>query len=273
VDSSRPIRVAVLDEQRFFAEALAQRLGLEPDLAVVPPVGDLADLRTTAPGEDVDVVLLGIGVLDDVDLHAPPMSSMDRRRQAASAALDDISRLMPGCRVIVIASNDDRWIAAHAITHGACGWVRRHVGVDKLLDAIRGVHRDETRIPAELLGDVLRMLQEHRDGVVPERHTVLGRLTPRERQVLECIVDGLSRHEIADRLFLSPNTVRTHVQHVLRKLDVHSVLTAAAVARELGVEPPPRARVAGATPWSTPADAAMALAGPAQPTDGGNHAV
>jgi DNA-binding CsgD family transcriptional regulator len=76
------------------------------------------------------------------------------------------------------------------------------------------------------------------------KRTVLNRLTPREQDVLQCLVDGLNRQEIAQHLFLSPNTVRTHVQHLLRKLGVHSSLTAAAIARELGMERRARARAA-----------------------------
>jgi DNA-binding NarL/FixJ family response regulator len=101
---------------------------------------------------------------------------------------------------------------------------------------IKGVMRDETHIPPLLLTGVIRELTAaRRDRTESER--LVESLTPREKQVLRCMVAGLGRQAVADRLFLSPHTVRTHMQNVLGKLGVHSTLAAVALARRAGVGP------------------------------------
>ena len=74
-----------------------------------------------------------------------------------------------------------------------------------------------------------------RDRTESER--LVDTLTPREKQILRCMVAGLGRQAVAERLYLSPHTVRTHMQNVLGKLGVHSTLAAVAVARRAGVSP------------------------------------
>jgi DNA-binding CsgD family transcriptional regulator len=98
------------------------------------------------------------------------------------------------------------------------------------------VLRDETHLPPALLTGVLRELtaaRKHRT----ESERLVESLTPREREVLRCMVAGLGRKAVAERLFLSPHTVRTHMQNVLGKLGVHSTLAAVALARRAGVGP------------------------------------
>lgn len=101
---------------------------------------------------------------------------------------------------------------------------------------IRGVLRDETHLPPALLTAVLRELtaaRKHRT----DSERLVDSLTPRELEVLRCMVAGLGRKAVAERLFLSPHTVRTHMQNVLGKLGVHSTLAAVALARRAGVGP------------------------------------
>ncbi len=103
-------------------------------------------------------------------------------------------------------------------------------------DRHTGVLRDETHLPPALLTGVLRELtaaRKHRT----ESERLVESLTPREREVLRCMVAGLGRKAVAERLFLSPHTVRTHMQNVLGKLGVHSTLAAVALARRAGVGP------------------------------------
>jgi DNA-binding NarL/FixJ family response regulator len=101
---------------------------------------------------------------------------------------------------------------------------------------IRGVRRGETWIPPALLTRVLGELMTLRDAMEAESGR-LASLTTREREVLECLSAGMSRAEIGRRLFLSTNTVRTHVQNLMAKLDVHSSVAAVALAHRLA---PPR---------------------------------
>ena len=114
------------------------------------------------------------------------------------------------------------------------GWVAKTETADALVDAIRGVARGETRIPADLLAGVLVSLSRGQHTTV-EHVEGIRELTGRELEVLGCLVEGMNRAEIGTLLHVSPNTVRTHVQSILHKLKVHSALAAVAIARRAGV--------------------------------------
>ena len=252
MDETEQMRVVVVDEQLTFAEAIAARLDAERDLHVLGALGSVEQLLAWRGPVPVDLVLFGLP--DDASQGAG----------VAMSAIRSLARRDPAVRVVVLAGRTDPALVAEAIEAGISGWVPKDVGIDRLLSTVRGVRQDETWIPAHVLTRVFSVLLQgnRRES---DRVSVLNQLTPRETDVLQCIVDGLSRQQIADLLFLSPNTVRTHVQHVLRKLGVHSTLTAAAVARSLGIQrsddPPlqrplidvaaPRQGMSSVGPWLT----------------------
>ncbi|MFE2309413.1 LuxR C-terminal-related transcriptional regulator, partial [Streptomyces sp. NPDC059411] len=142
----------------------------------------------------------------------------------------------PGVRAVVLAERDDPRRAALALQAGASGWVAKDCSLSRLLAVIRGVLREETHLPPALLTGVLRELTAARKHRTDSERLVES-LTPREHEVLRCMVAGLGRKDVAARLFLSPHTVRTHMQNVLGKLGVHSTLAAVALARRAGVRP------------------------------------
>ncbi|MFD5464544.1 LuxR C-terminal-related transcriptional regulator [Kitasatospora sp. NPDC127059] len=150
--------------------------------------------------------------------------------------LGRLRRAHPGLRAVVLATADDPHRAARALHAGATGWVAKESSLARLLAVVRGVLRDETHLPPALLTGVIRELTTaRRDRTESER--LVDTLTPREKQILRCMVAGLGRQAVAERLYLSPHTVRTHMQNVLGKLGVHSTLAAVAVARRAGVSP------------------------------------
>ncbi|MFG2843157.1 LuxR C-terminal-related transcriptional regulator [Kitasatospora sp. NPDC048296] len=150
--------------------------------------------------------------------------------------LGRLRRAHPGLRAVVLATADDPHRAARALHAGATGWVAKESSLARLLAVVRGVLRDETHLPPALLTGVIRELTTaRRDRTESER--LVDTLTPREKQILRCMVAGLGRQAVAERLYLSPHTVRTHMQNVLGKLGVHSTLAAVAVARRAGISP------------------------------------
>ncbi|KRV48848.1 two-component system response regulator [Wenjunlia vitaminophila] len=165
------------------------------------------------------------------DNGAPPVPSGDGLGLVEKVRLDH-----PGTRAVVLADRDDPRRAARALQAGASGWVAKDCSLSRLLAVVRGVLRDETHLPPALLTGVLRELtaaRRHRT----ESERLVESLTPREQEVLRCMVAGLGRKAVAERLYLSPHTVRTHMQNVLGKLGVHSTLAAVALARRAGVGP------------------------------------
>ncbi|AEN10481.1 MULTISPECIES: response regulator transcription factor [unclassified Streptomyces] len=234
------IRVLVVDDHRIFAESLAAALAAEPDVDVAAAGSGPAALRclerAAAENRPYDVMLV------DADLGVAAGARATAVPDSGNVPVDGISLVAgvrsgrPSVRTVVLAERDDPARAALALQAGASGWVAKDCSLQRLLAVIRGVLRDETHLPAALLTGVLRELttaRRHRT----ESEQLVESLTPREREVLRCMVAGLGRKAVAERLFLSPHTVRTHMQNVLGKLGVHSTLAAVALARRAGVGP------------------------------------
>ncbi|MFE2186912.1 LuxR C-terminal-related transcriptional regulator [Streptomyces sp. NPDC059455] len=168
--------------------------------------------------------------------HGGPARAVNGRATDGISLVGAVRSAQPGVRTVVLAERDDPRRAAAALQAGASGWVAKDCSLVRLLAVIRGVLREETHLPPALLTGVLRELtaaRKHRT----ESERLVESLTPREREVLRCMVAGLGRKAVAERLFLSPHTVRTHMQNVLGKLGVHSTLAAVALARRAGVGP------------------------------------
>lgn len=257
------IRVLVVDGHRIFAESLAAALAAEPDVDVSAagsaPAAQRCLDRAAAEGRRYDVLLVDADLGAVARLPVPrapepqpallsriPMNPADPPLDGI-ALVERIRSAHPTTRTVVLAERDDPRRAARALQTGASGWVAKDSSLSRLLAVIRGVLRDETHLPPALLTGVLREMtaaRRHRT----ESELLVESLTPREQEVLRCMVAGLGRKAVAERLYLSPHTVRTHMQNVLGKLGVHSTLAAVALARRAGVGP-----VDLAAPASTPA--------------------
>ncbi|MET9698120.1 response regulator transcription factor [Streptomyces sp. NPDC006529] len=257
------IRVLVVDDHRIFAESLAAALAAEPDVDVSAAGSAPAALRClergVTEGRRYDVLLV------DADLSgvtgspggpaAPGVQGGQggrvshgggfpaQREPGPGAPQGDGIALVaavrtahPGVRTVVLAERDEPRRAALALQAGASGWVAKDCSLSRLLAVVRGVLREETHLPPALLTGVLRELTQARKHRTDSERLVES-LTPREHEVLRCMVAGLGRKDVAARLFLSPHTVRTHMQNVLGKLGVHSTLAAVALARRAGVRP------------------------------------
>ncbi|MYU54574.1 MULTISPECIES: LuxR C-terminal-related transcriptional regulator [Streptomyces] len=241
------IRVLVVDGHRIFAESLAAALAAEQDVDVAAvgsgPMALRSLERAAADGRRFDVLLADadLGTLAQPLTTVPPQA-LPARDGTPRGPVDGIALVSgvrtshPYLRTVVLAERDDPRRAAAALQAGASGWVAKDCSLSRLLAVIRGVLRDETHLPPALLTGVLRELtaaRKHRT----ESERLVESLTPRELEVLRCMVAGLGRKAVAERLFLSPHTVRTHMQNVLGKLGVHSTLAAVALARRAGVGP------------------------------------
>ena len=208
------IQVLIVDQHLAFRDALAARLQAEPDLAVVAKAHSAEFAPRVLVGRSADVILL--------DAELPDNSAVafcaERTRRA------DAPRVV----MLSVASTPERIVAA--VRAGAAAWVRKDESIDHLLRVIRGVLRGETRLPPAELGLVLRLLIKEQDNR-RDRDDLLAALTPRERDVLFHLVDGAGRKEVAERMQLSANTVRTYLNSLMAKLGVHSTLEVVVLAR------------------------------------------
>jgi DNA-binding NarL/FixJ family response regulator len=208
------IHVVIVDRHLAFRDALAIRLQSELDLSVVAKAHSAEFAPSVLVGRSIDVILL------DAELPDP----------SAIAFCSELTRRADPPRVVMLsaASRPERIVIA--LRAGAAAWVRKDESIDHLLRVIRGVARGETWLPQTELGPVLRLLIEGLDDR-RECDDLLAALTPREREVLFHLVDGAGRKEVAERLQLSANTVRTHLNSLMAKLGAHSTLEVVALAR------------------------------------------
>ncbi len=216
----QPIRVLIVDDHALFAEALAARLGREPDLVILPIAPDARRALALTATERPHVLVL------DLTLGA----------ENGLEVLDRVRKAHPAVRVVVLTAMSDLDAMVQAVRRGAVGWLEKTESADLVARVIRSAARRGGWIPPDVLGEVLRRLLSG-DAEPTAGARLLAGLTPREREVLQCMVDGLGRAEIAERLGLSANTVRTHTQNLLSKLDMHSALEAITLAMRAGMRP------------------------------------
>jgi DNA-binding NarL/FixJ family response regulator len=216
-----PVRqLLVVDDYVSFAEALACRLDIEPGLTA-SAVTTIEQTRSALTERRFDVVLL------DVELDGSDGIEF------ADEALSD----HPDMRIVVVTAGRDESRIIEAVQIGVSGWVLKDEPIEHLLSVVWGALRGETWIPPRLLTYVLTELKSTQSERA-EQAALLATLSPREKQVLGCLAAGMSADAIAGQLFLSRNTIRTHVHNMLKKLHVHSALAAVALARRAGLTVP-----------------------------------
>jgi DNA-binding NarL/FixJ family response regulator len=211
----QPTAVLIIDDHILVAEALTAALQAQPDVLVVGHAATLGDGLKILSKEKVDVVLL--------DYRLPDADGVEGIRSVLAAA--------PAAAVVMVTATEDERVLIAAVEAGCAGFVTKTGGMTDVLDAVRRAATGEATITPSLLARLLRRLSQ--------RGTGIGRdLTEREQEVLGAITEGLPNSEIAERLVVSVNTVRNHVQSVLAKLGAHSKLEAAAIAVREGLVQP-----------------------------------
>jgi DNA-binding NarL/FixJ family response regulator len=150
---------------------------------------------------------------------------------------------LPDTKVILLAQDTDIDLLLHAIRAGAVGVVGKKSGTQTVLRAVQAVLAGEGVVPRAMLPELFRRLLDMGDRATDEP---LNRLSPREREVLMLLGRGWSNAQIGRELYISPHTVRTHVQNILQKLEMHSKLEAAtfAMQHELATRRPAAAEAA-----------------------------
>lgn len=223
--------VLVVDDHRVFAETLAARLGSETGIREAQAVFSLGQAKDSAMHRSPDVVLLDPCLGDESGLDLVPH-------------LDLLPR-PPG--VVVVADGHDPAAVVEGLTLGIRGWVSKEDRIEDLLQAIETVRNGDVHLPVEAWRPVMLELLADRRG----RYRTDGfaeSFTGRQRQILQCLVAGMSRTEIAERLSLSPHTVRTHLRDMFRAAGVHSSARLVARARAAGITSPLPEQSSGAGP-------------------------
>jgi DNA-binding NarL/FixJ family response regulator len=214
------IRVLLVDDHDVFRHGLAQLLGDEGLDVVAEASGGEAGVRLA--GELVpDVVLM--------DLSMPGMSGVEATR--AIAAADDAPR------VVVLTLSDDDALMLEALLAGAAGYVLKDATLEQIVAAIQAAAAGDAVIPPRVAPELLRRLRAAEPARAAAASVAAGavELSEREHQVLRLIVDGHDNAAIAAELFISPNTVKSHVASIFGKLGVESRLQASVQALRRGL--------------------------------------
>ncbi len=215
------LRVLIVDGQPLVGDAIAVRLAMEEGILVLATATNDAQGVLAAQVMQPDVVV--VGELPD------GVAASDMTRMLREA--------LPAVRVVVIGIDEDPQAVCDCLSEGAHGWLAQDTPTATLVLAIHAAMVDEIHLPPRLLTPVIRELQARRSDR-EENRARLARLSERERLILDCMVAGVDRDAVADRLGVSRNTVRTHTQNCYAKLGVHSSLEAVHFAFRCGVRPP-----------------------------------
>jgi PAS domain S-box-containing protein len=200
-------RILLVEDHAAVREAIAAMFEREPDFRVVGQASSLAEARGLLHGVDVAVLDIGLPDGDGTEL------------------IEELSQASPHAEALVLSATLDRAQAARAIERGAAGTLDKTAHLDEVVDAVRRLRAGETLLPLDEVAELLRFAGRQREQERADREAI-GRLTPREREVLQALGDGLDSQAIARRLGISPRTQRNHVASILGKLGVHSQLQA-----------------------------------------------
>jgi DNA-binding NarL/FixJ family response regulator len=212
------IRVLVADDQELIRSGLRTVLEADGGFDVVAEAADGAEAVARARRTQPDVAL--------VDVRMPGTDGIEATRQIAAR--------VPSTRVLILTTYDlDEYVYA-ALTAGASGFLLKSVPTPQLVQGIRVVAEGAALLAPSL---TRRLVERHLAPAVPSP-TALRGLTDREREVLTLIARGLSNAEIAAELFVSEATVKTHVNHLLSKLQLRDRVQAVVLAYECGLVRP-----------------------------------
>ena len=223
IDEQDKVRVLVVDDHTLFRRGLTALLGADAGLLVVGDAADTGEAQRMAESLQPDVILL--------DNHLQGVSGI--------AALPALRSACPQVRILMLTVSEDEQDLAAALRGGASGYLLKTIDGDALSVAIRRAVAGDNVISQEMTAKLVEAFrQASSPPAVAEAAAVTpaaSELSPRETEILVEIGCGASNKEIARRLSIAESTVKIHVQHLLRKLDVSSRVQLAVIAKSRGL--------------------------------------
>jgi DNA-binding NarL/FixJ family response regulator len=223
--SAPPVRVVVADDHQVVRTGFAALLDTQPDFTVLGTASDGAEAVRMSRELRPDIVLM--------DVRMPGTDGIEATRQLTGSA--------DSPRVIILTTFDLDEYVYDALRAGASGFLLKDVTAERLFDAVRVVAAGEALLaPAvtrRLISEFAK-LRPKATGRSEGAARALGELTPRETEVLRLLAEGLSNPEIAARLVVTEETVKTHVSRVLHKLGLRHRTQAVVLAYESGLVTP-----------------------------------
>jgi DNA-binding NarL/FixJ family response regulator len=216
------IRVLLADDQALLRATFRLLIDSTPDMEVVGEAATGAEAVMLCRTERADIVLM--------DIRMPELDGIEATRRI-TAADDQV-------KILILTTFETEDLIVEALRAGASAYLGKDVEPAALLDAIRKVIVGGTLLsPIATRALIARVLEQPRVRELSDG-TVLDRLTPREREILELVALGLSNDQIAQRLYISPATAKTHVNRTMMKLDARDRAQLVIIAYETGVVNP-----------------------------------
>ena len=206
MSNTQPIRVFSVDDHPLLREGITALVNNQPDMVLVGEAATGAEAIQQFKQHVPDVTLL--------DLRLPDMSGID--------VLIAIRSEFPEARIIMLTTFEGDVEVQRALQAGARGYLLKNMPPSELLDVIRQVHAGKKRIPPEIASQLLEHMSD--EG-----------LTQREVEVLREVADGNRNREIAERLFISEETVKVHIKHIMEKLGAADRTQAVAIGVRRGI--------------------------------------
>lgn len=214
------ISVLIADDQAVVRDGLRSMLRVEPDMTVVGEAASGQEAVSLAATLHPDVILL--------DVRMPGMDGI--------AALPQIKARCPRSSVIMVTLYDDPDYLLAAVSAGAAGYVLKDASREELVRAVRITADGGAIIAPSMLPQLLHTMGRMMGSLdSPPTCSPIDVLSEREMEVLRFIAEGCTNQEIAERLILSPTTIKTHVQNILQKLEVSDRTQAAVLAVRCGL--------------------------------------
>src|SRR5215217_1834771 len=220
-EEEEKVRILLVEDHAIFREALASNLKREEaSFEVVGQAGSLAEARRILQEEQqqADVAVIDLGLPDGY----------------GGDLIKELREANPQAQALVLSAAMDRAKIARAVEAGAAGVLNKTAHLEEVVEALRRLRRGETLLPLEEVVELLRFSGRRRDEE-HDAHQAREKLTPREREVLQALAEGLDSQEIAERLHISLRTERNQITSILAKLGVHSQLQALVFALRYGV--------------------------------------
>jgi DNA-binding NarL/FixJ family response regulator len=213
------ISVLVCDDHRLLTDTLTTVIENDSSLRMLTPPVHSSEAAVRIIGERrPDVVLM--------DIKFPgAMSGIEATRRIKMAS--------PSTKVLIMTAHEDDRLLVESVEAGASGFLRKTEGVEEVLNAVKAAAAGEILVDRLELARILPQVARERE-VERDAELLLGQLTDREKEILQLLGEGLRNEDVASRLFISPQTVQTHVRNILTKLGVHSKLEAVVFALKHG---------------------------------------
>ena len=201
---SKPIRIMIIDDHAVIRTGLRMLIEQDHTMQVVGMAGSRAEAVRLTEQERPDIILLDLVLGDEDGLEFLP----------------ELCKLSPSSRILILTGVQTTDSHRLAIRRGAMGIVLKQQAADLLLKAIQKVHAGEVWIDRSMMGSVLEDVRSEQHEAPDPEAVKISSLTPREREVVALVSEGLKNKLIGERLFISETTVTHHLSSVFSKLDV-----------------------------------------------------